>query len=94
MPSSIESIAEIEKSLPKARRRADPLQAALIAIDPDTGAVRAMVGGRDFRASNFNRATRPSASPARRSSLLYMPPPSKAVSGPRISSKAWAIRSS
>jgi penicillin-binding protein 1A len=35
-----------------------PLQGALIAIDPDSGAVRAMVGGRDFRASNFNRAIR------------------------------------
>jgi len=52
-----QSIAEIEKSLPKRKTPRDPLQAALIAIDPDTGAVRAMVGGRDFRASNFNRAT-------------------------------------
>ena len=53
-----QSIADIEKSLPKTKTPRDPLQAALIAIDPDTGAVRAMVGGRDFRASNFNRATR------------------------------------
>jgi len=52
-----QSIAEIEKSLPKRKTPRDPLQAALIAIDPDTGAVRAMVGGRDFAASNFNRAT-------------------------------------
>jgi len=52
-----ESIAEIEKSLPKRKTPRDPLQAALIAIDPGTGAVRAMVGGRDFRVSNFNRAT-------------------------------------
>jgi penicillin-binding protein 1A len=34
----------------------DPLQAALIALDPETGHVRAMVGGRDFRESPFNRA--------------------------------------
>jgi penicillin-binding protein 1A len=34
----------------------DVLQAALIAIDPVTGHVRAMVGGRDFEASHFNRA--------------------------------------
>ncbi len=33
-----------------------PLQAALIAIDPASGEVRAMVGGRDFAASRFNRA--------------------------------------
>jgi 1A family penicillin-binding protein len=34
----------------------DPLQAALIAMDPATGQVRAMVGGRDFEESRFNRA--------------------------------------
>jgi 1A family penicillin-binding protein len=32
------------------------LQGALIAIDPTTGYVRAMVGGRDFDESRFNRA--------------------------------------
>jgi 1A family penicillin-binding protein len=32
------------------------LQAALISMDPRTGHVRAMVGGRDFDASHFNRA--------------------------------------
>jgi 1A family penicillin-binding protein len=35
----------------------DYLQGALIAIDPATGEVRAMVGGRDFNESRFNRAT-------------------------------------
>jgi 1A family penicillin-binding protein len=33
-----------------------PLQAALIALDPQTGAVRAMIGGRNFADSSFNRA--------------------------------------
>ena len=33
------------------------LQAALIAIDPATGEIRALVGGRDYRVSPFNRAT-------------------------------------
>jgi 1A family penicillin-binding protein len=32
------------------------LQGALVAIDPSTGYVRAMVGGRDFGESHFNRA--------------------------------------
>jgi 1A family penicillin-binding protein len=32
-------------------------QAALVAIDPATGEVKAMVGGRDFRRAPFNRAT-------------------------------------
>jgi penicillin-binding protein 1A len=42
---------------------ADPLQAALIALEPDTGHVRAMVGGRDFEASNFNRAVQAKRQP-------------------------------
>jgi penicillin-binding protein 1A len=36
--------------------RHDP-EAALVAIDPRTGAIRAMVGGRNFRKSEFNLAT-------------------------------------
>ena len=34
------------------------LQGAFVAIDPSTGAVRALVGGRDFDDSKFDRATR------------------------------------
>ncbi|MFQ5542783.1 MAG: PBP1A family penicillin-binding protein [Nitrospiria bacterium] len=40
--------------------RSDPtqqLQGALVAIDPENGAVRAIVGGRDYRHSQFNRVT-------------------------------------
>ncbi|MFC1791082.1 penicillin-binding protein 1A, partial [Gemmatimonadota bacterium] len=33
------------------------LQGMFIALDPHTGSVRAMIGGRDFRHSKFNRAT-------------------------------------
>jgi penicillin-binding protein 1A len=52
----------------KARRRgqednADPLQAALIAMVPGTGHVRAMVGGRDFSESSFNRAVQAERQP-------------------------------
>ncbi len=36
---------------------APPLQAALLALDPATGHILAMVGGRDFGQSQFNRAT-------------------------------------
>ena len=35
----------------------EPMQTALVALDPKTGHVRAMVGGRDFNGSRFNRAT-------------------------------------
>ena len=46
-------IAEITKSRPAAR----DLQGSFVAMDPATGDVYALVGGRDFRASSFNRAT-------------------------------------
>jgi penicillin-binding protein 1B len=39
------------------REGAPRLQAALVAIDPVSGELRAMVGGRDYAASQFNRAT-------------------------------------
>ena len=41
----------------KGRENPAKLQASLIAMDPRTGQVRAMVGGRDFVESNYNRAT-------------------------------------
>ncbi len=41
------------------RRTGKPaLQAALVAVDPDTGNVLALVGGRDYARSAFNRASR------------------------------------
>ncbi len=46
-------LEEIEKT----RLSADePLQAALVAVDPKTGMMTAMVGGRDYGDSQFNRA--------------------------------------
>lgn len=38
-------------------------QAALVSIDPTTGAIRAMVGGTDFKNSQFNRATQAQRQP-------------------------------
>ena len=37
--------------------REGPLQGALIFLEPRTGAVKALVGGRDYRVSQFNRVT-------------------------------------
>ena len=55
------SLAEIEKRQLKRVKQTqpstEPLQAALVALDPMTGEVRAMVGGRSFDQSRFNRAT-------------------------------------
>ena len=48
-------LAELEKRL-RRTSGGEPLQAALVAIEPSTGYVRALVGGRDYAASPFNRA--------------------------------------
>ena len=64
-----QSLRAIDRTLVRARapRRAaasepvpesnDSLQAALVAIDPETGAVQVLVGGREFAQSPYNRAT-------------------------------------
>jgi 1A family penicillin-binding protein len=52
-----QSVAKRLTELDKRQRSGAPLQAALVAIEPSTGYVRAIVGGRDFRESSYNRAT-------------------------------------
>jgi penicillin-binding protein 1A len=49
-------LSKIEARRGKKRASTIPLQAALMAIDPASGYIRAMVGGRDFSQSQFNRA--------------------------------------
>ena len=53
------SLEAIEKKRTAKQRAANPaaLQASLFAIDPRSGEVRAMIGGRDFVQSNYDRAT-------------------------------------
>jgi penicillin-binding protein 1A len=51
-----EGLAKIEARLRK-KDALQPLQAALIAIEPLSGHILAMVGGRDFSESQFNRAS-------------------------------------
>ena len=49
---------QLETRLPRLRR-ADPtarLQGVLVALDPASGEIRAMVGGRDYAATQWNRA--------------------------------------
>ncbi|MDA1000438.1 MAG: PBP1A family penicillin-binding protein [bacterium] len=48
----------VKRRWPEAHLQPDwqPPEAALLALDPKTGAIRAMVGGSDFRKSKFNRA--------------------------------------
>jgi penicillin-binding protein 1B len=51
-------IERLEARSPRLRRQvpAERLQAALVALDPTTGSIRALVGGRDYLVSQFNRA--------------------------------------
>jgi len=52
-------LAELERRHPRLRGSGpdDQLQACLIALEPQTGAVQAMVGGRDYGTTQFNRCT-------------------------------------
>ncbi len=55
-------IAKVDQLLSRRRRGRVP-QAALIAIDPRTGDILAMVGGRSYNESQFNRAVSASRQP-------------------------------
>jgi penicillin-binding protein 1B len=54
----VRGLDRLETRFPRLGRKqpTDRLQAVLIALDADTGQVRAMVGGRDYHVSQFNRA--------------------------------------
>ncbi|HYE85205.1 MAG TPA: transglycosylase domain-containing protein, partial [Vicinamibacterales bacterium] len=49
-------LSRVDEILSKRRRKPGPAQAALVAINPRTGEVLAMVGGRFYNQSQFNRA--------------------------------------
>jgi penicillin-binding protein 1B len=50
-----DGIAQVDKQL-AARKRKGTAQAALVAVDPHTGDILAMVGGRAYNQSQYNRA--------------------------------------
>lgn len=68
---SLGSVIEVSVVTPDSDKRGavfaldqEPLaQAALIALDPRSGAVKAMIGGYDFRRSQFNRAVQAKRNP-------------------------------
>ncbi len=51
------SITSRIEQIARSRKSARDLQGSLVAMSPETGEVYAIVGGRDFRKSSFNRAT-------------------------------------
>ncbi len=56
--SVVDNLKHLEHDHPHLRRHSDEdrLESSLVALDPRTGAIVAMVGGRDYSASQFNRA--------------------------------------
>ncbi len=54
--NGVERVADLRAKL-HAPPEEDRLEAALIALSPRTGAIRAMVGGKNYRESQFNRVT-------------------------------------
>jgi len=60
-----DNLAELEAKHPALRRKEknQRLQSCLIAVEPQTGKIRAMVGGRDYRESQFNRVTQSKRQP-------------------------------
>jgi penicillin-binding protein 1B len=56
--SIVDNLVRLEKSHSRLRRRdtEDKLESSLVSIDPRTGGIVAMVGGRDYGTSQYNRA--------------------------------------
>ncbi len=60
-----DNLGYLERRYTSLRRKEkkDELQEALVAIEPQSGKIRAMVGGRDYRESQFNRVTQAKRQP-------------------------------
>ncbi|BCS95728.1 penicillin-binding protein 1B [Desulfoluna limicola] len=58
-------LARLEQKNPKLKRSnpAERLQGAIVVLQPRTGNILAMVGGRDYKVSQFNRATQAKRQP-------------------------------
>ena len=52
-----DGLAKVDQTLARRKQKPGPAQAALVAVDPRTGEVLALVGGRFYNQSQFNRAT-------------------------------------
>jgi 1A family penicillin-binding protein len=56
-------LGKLEAAYPALTGHSSPVQAALVALDPATGGILAMVGSRDYRTSQFNRAVQAKRQP-------------------------------
>ena len=50
-------IEAIEKKYPKLKRKDSPIEGALVAIEPQSGLVKAWAGGRDYSTNQFNHVS-------------------------------------
>jgi penicillin-binding protein 1B len=59
------NLENLEKRHPRLRRTSprEELESSMVVLDADSGAIRAMVGGRDYAASQFNRAAQAQRQP-------------------------------
>src|SRR5579875_464008 len=55
--SVLDNLQRLERTHRRLRRAGQRLESSMVAIDVRTGAIRAMVGGRDYSLSQFNRVT-------------------------------------
>ncbi|MBA2566097.1 MAG: PBP1A family penicillin-binding protein [Gemmatimonadetes bacterium] len=53
----VKGLDHLEEGYPSLRKTAGQLEGAFVVIDPQTGYVKALVGGRDYGRSQFNRVT-------------------------------------
>lgn len=85
-----DGLAQLEKDFPRLAKGKDRLEACLVALRPQTGEVLALVGGRDFGASQFDRCTQ-----ARRQvgsafkPFVYAAALEPVVGGPAITLASW-----
>jgi len=85
-----EGLAQLEKDFPSLAKGKGRLEACLVALRPQTGEVVALVGGRDFGASQFDRcsqARRPVGSAFK--PFVYAAALEPIVGGPAITLASW-----
>ena len=61
----VHNLSDLEAKHPKLARRETKqrLESCLIALEPQSGKIRAMIGGRNYRSSQFNRVTQSKRQP-------------------------------
>jgi penicillin-binding protein 1B len=85
-----EGLEQLEKDFPSLKKGKGKLEACLVALRPQTGEVVALVGGRDFGASQFDRcsqARRPVGSAFK--PFVYAAALEPVVGGPAITFASW-----